>query len=151
MIPMTRLLSLFAILAGISNPLQSGSNSELMKATNAPVVAAFVVYAIGSVCLLACIPLFGFSAREAFGKLSGVPWWAFIGGICNALFLMASLLVTKRLGSGTFTVLVVVSAVLTSLALDHFGLLGFEVRSVTWPRFLGGLLAIGGVFLIAVF
>jgi uncharacterized membrane protein YdcZ (DUF606 family) len=40
---MTWLLSLFAILAGISNPLQSGSNSELMKVTNAAVVAAFVV------------------------------------------------------------------------------------------------------------
>jgi bacterial/archaeal transporter family-2 protein len=148
---MTWLLSLFAILAGISNPLQSGSNSELMKVTNAAVVAAFVVYAIGSVCLLACIPLFGFPAKDALGKLSDVPWWAFIGGLCNALFLMCSLLITKRLGSGTFTTMVVVSAITTSLVLDHFGLLGFEVRSVTWPRFLGGLFAIAGVVLIAAF
>jgi transporter family-2 protein len=148
---MTWLLSLFAILAGISNPLQSGSNSELMKVTNAAVVAAFVVYAIGSVCLLACIPLFGFTAKDALGKLSDVPWWAFIGGLCNALFLMCSLLITKRLGSGTFTTMVVVSAITTSLVLDHFGLLGFEVRSVTWPRFLGGLFAIAGVVLIAAF
>jgi bacterial/archaeal transporter family-2 protein len=148
---MTWFLSLFAVLAGISNPLQSGSNSELMKVTNAPVVAAFVVYAIGSVCLLACIPLFGFSAKDTLGKLSGVPWWAFIGGICNALFLMCSLLITKRLGSATFTTLVVVSAIITSLVLDHYGLLGFEVRSVTWPRFLGGLFAIAGVALIAAF
>jgi bacterial/archaeal transporter family-2 protein len=148
---MTWLLSLFAILAGISNPLQSGGNSELMKVTNAAVVAAFVVYAIGSVCLLACIPLFGFTAKDALGKLSDVPWWAFIGGLCNALFLMCSLLITKRLGSGTFTTMVVVSAITTSLVLDHFGLLGFEVRSVTWPRFLGGLFAIAGVVLISAF
>ncbi len=148
---MTWLLAAFAVLAGISNPLQSGSNSALLKGIGAPVVAAFVVYAIGTVCLLACIPFLGLSVRDAAGRLSGVPWWAFIGGICNALFLMATLLVTKRLGSATFTTLVVVSAVLTSLALDNYGLLGFAVRVATWPRLLGGALAACGVVLIALF
>jgi bacterial/archaeal transporter family-2 protein len=90
------LLTLFAILAGISNPLQSGSNSALLKSTQAPVVAAFVVYLIGSVCLLACIPFLGFPLRSTAGKLADVPWWAYIGGLCNALFLMCTLLVTKK-------------------------------------------------------
>ena len=148
---MTWLLSAFAVLAGISNPLQSGSNSALLKATSAPVVAAFIVYAIGSICLLACIPFLGFPLRETTAKLAGVPWWAFIGGICNAVFLMATLLVTKKLGSATFTTLVVVSAVITSLTLDNYGLLGFEVRTATWLRVLGGALAAGGVLLIALF
>ena len=148
---MTWLLSVFAILAGISNPLQSGSNSALLKGTGAPVVAAFLVYAIGSICLLACIPFFGFPLKETTTKLVGIPWWAFIGGICNALFLMATLLITKRLGSATFTTLVVVSAVITSLVLDNYGLLGFEVRAATWLRILGGVLAASGVLLIALF
>ncbi|MGA3246936.1 MAG: DMT family transporter [Paraburkholderia sp.] len=145
------LLTLFAILAGISNPLQSGSNSALLKSTQAPVVAAFVVYLIGSVCLLACIPFLGFPLRSTAGKLADVPWWAYIGGLCNALFLMCTLLVTKKLGSATFTTLVVISAVITSVLLDHFGLLGFEVRSATWLRLIGAALSVIGVVLIAVF
>ncbi len=148
---MTWLLSLFAIAAGVSNPLQAGSNSELLKGLNAPIVAAFVVYAVGSICLLTCIPFLGFPARDALSKAGGLPWWAFIGGICNVTFLLASLLISKKLGSATFTTLVVISAVLTSIVLDHFGLLGFEVRSATWLRILGGLLATGGVVLIALF
>ena len=148
---MTWLLSIFAILAGVSNPLQSGSNSELVKVTHAPVIGAMIVYAIGFLCVLGCIPFLGFPFKEATGKLQQLPWWALIGGICNALFLMASLTITKKLGSATFTTLVVITAVVTSILLDHFGLMGFEVRSATWLRLLGGALAIGGVILIALF
>ena len=145
------LLALFAVLAGISNPLQSGSNSELLKVTGAPVVAAFAVYAVGALCLVACIPFLGFPLRGALGKAGGLPWWALIGGVCNAAFLLASLLVTKKLGSATFTTLVVVSAVITSVALDHFGLLGFEVRHATPLRLVGCVLAAAGVIFIAKF
>ena len=84
-------------------------------------------------------------------RAGGLPWWAFIGGVCNVVFLLASLLISKKLGSATFTTLVVISAVLTSVILDHFRLLGFEVRPATWLRLLGGVFAIGGVILIALF
>lgn len=144
-------LALFAVLAGISNPLQSGSNSALLKSIQAPVVGAFIVYAVGTLCLLACIPFVGFPLKAALAKLGGVPWWAFIGGFCNALFLLCSLLITKKLGSATFTTIVVISAVVTSVMLDHFGLLGFEVRPATALRLVGAGLSIAGVALIAIF
>ena len=145
---MSWLLPIFAILAGISNPLQSGSNSELLKTLQAPVVAAYLVYLIGAACIAVAIPFVGFPAKSSIAKLGGLPWWVFIGGICNAAFLMASLLITKRLGSAMFTTLVVVSAIITSVVLDHFGLLGFEPRPVNWLRGIGGLLAVAGVVLI---
>jgi uncharacterized membrane protein YdcZ (DUF606 family) len=51
--------------------------------------------------------------------------------------LLPSLSMTKKLGSATFTTVVVISAVLISLALDHFDLLGFETHAAT-PRRLPG-------------
>ena len=145
------LLGLFAILAGISNPLQSGSNSALQKTLQAPIVAALLVYAVGTLCLLLCVPFVGLPVRDALDKLGRVPWWVFIGGVCNALFLVTTLLVTKKLGSATFTTIVVIAAVVASLLLDHFGLLGFEVRQATPMRLVGGALAIVGVVIIALF
>lgn len=139
------------MLAGISNPLQSGSNSALLKGIHEPIVAAVVVYLVGAACLAACVPFFGFGVRPALSRLGGVPWWAYIGGICNALFLMCSLLITRKLGSATFTTVVVISAVVTSVALDHFGLMGFEVRAASALRLVGAGLAIIGVVLIAIF
>jgi bacterial/archaeal transporter family-2 protein len=97
------LANLFTIAAGISNPLQLGSNSALLKAIHSPLVAAFIVYAIGTLCLLACVPFIGLPVRESLLKLSRVPWWVYIVGICNALFPMSSLLITRKLGSATFT------------------------------------------------
>lgn len=143
------LYSLVAIVAGISNPLQSGSNSELVKHTGI-LPAAFTVYAIGAICLLLAMPFLGFGlvGRE---KLAAVPWWAWIGGFCNVIFLLSTLLVTKRLGSATFTTLVVITAVITSVLLDQFGLMGFEPRPATAGRIAGALLAIAGVFCIARF
>ena len=142
-------LSLLAILAGISNPLQSGSNSALQKALQAPIVSALLVYCVGAVCLILCIPFIGFPFRDAVGKLGRLPWWVFIGGACNALFLVSTLLVTKKLGSATFTTIVVIAAVITSLLLDHFGLFGLKVRQATPLRLAGGVVAIAGVVMIA--
>jgi bacterial/archaeal transporter family-2 protein len=140
---------LFAVAAGISNPLQSGSNSALLKAIHAPVVAAFIVYSVGALCLLACVPFIGLPVKASISRLGDVPWWVYIGGICNAIFLMSSLLITRKLGSATFTTTVVISAIVTSVVLDHFGLLGFEVRQAGFVRLSGVVLAIAGVLLIA--
>ncbi|BBU33541.1 membrane protein (plasmid) [Burkholderia sp. THE68] len=141
----------FAVLAGVSNPLQSASNSALLKGMHVPIVAACVVYLTGAACLALCTPLYGFGLRAALTRFSGVPWWAYIGGICNALFLMCSLLITRRLGSATFTKLVVFSAVVTSVVIAHFGLMGFELRPAGALRLLGSAFAIAGVLLIANF
>ncbi|WP_250501349.1 DMT family transporter [Caballeronia sp. GAWG1-5s-s] len=145
------LLAVFAVLAGVSNPLQSGSNSALLKGLHEPIVSALIVYLIGAACLAVCVPFFGFGVRPALSRLGSLPWWAYVGGICNALFLMCSLLITRKLGSATFTTIVVISAVVTSLALDHFGLMGFQVREASALRLLGAGLAVAGVILIAIF
>lgn len=123
----------------------------MLKSLQEPVVSALVVYLIGAACLALCVPFLGLGARPAMSRLGSVPWWAYIGGICNALFLMCTLLVTKKLGSATFTTIVVISAVVTSIALDHFGLMGFEVREASLLRLVGAGLAVVGVVLIAVF
>ena len=145
------LLVLFAVIAGLSNPLQSGANSQLLKITGAPVVSGLMIYIVGSACLLACAPFLGFPIRTAVGKAAAVPWWLILGGVCNVTFLLASLLITKKLGSATFTTTVVITAVLTSVALDHFGLLGFDVRHATPMRLVGCGLAVAGVLCIAKF
>ncbi|WP_347557526.1 DMT family transporter [Robbsia sp. KACC 23696] len=148
---MNWILPLFAIVAGISNPLQSGANSAMAKGFQAPLVAGFVVYVVGALCLLICIPFAGLPLRSAFDKVGAVPWYGFLGGVFNAVFLLASLYVTKKIGSATFTTLVVISATVVSVALDNFGWLGFEVRAASPLRLVGAAFAIVGVILIAKF
>lgn len=145
------LLVLFAVVAGVSNPVQSGANSELLKHLHSVVVAAFTVYAFGSILLIASVPFLGFNLKGALGGYAGAPWWAYLGGLCNVIFLLASLTIAKKLGSAAFTTLVVISATLTSVALDQFGLMGFKERPASLLRLLGCGLAVAGVVLIGLF
>ncbi len=60
------------------------------------------------------------------GKLGDVPWWAWTGGVISAIYIVSMLVGAGQLGAGLFTGLTVTAAVITSVALDHFGLVGFQ-------------------------
>ena len=143
---------LLAVVAGVLNMLQSGSNATLhQKLDSGPVVPALVVYVTGMVAVLAAAPFLGRSAAGAMGRAGEVPWWGWIGGAMGAFYVVVTLTQAKSMGAGAFTAVTLTAAVVTSLLLDHYGLLGFELRSLTPLRVLGGALMVAGVGLVARF
>jgi transporter family-2 protein len=85
------------------------------------------------------------------GALAQVPWWGFIGGIFGAVYILSMLLMAERLGAAVFMGVTVSAAVVTSLVMDHFGLLGFQVHEAGLGRMAGGVLMVVGLALIAAF
>ncbi len=142
-----------ALLAGISNPLQSAANAALNKGIGQPLAAALVVYAVALCGLLICAGVAVMMGISLGGltKVGGLPWWAFVGGLCQLTFTVAAAVSTQKIGSAGFTVTVLVVAVVLSIALDKYGLMGLDVRDATWPRLLGAAFAIVGVTLVSVF
>ncbi len=138
-----------ALLAGLSNPIQSAANAALNKSTGQTVLTALVIYAVALCGLAACAAFLGVSFRNLGGRLGGLPWWAFVGGLCNLVFVLTAAVSTQKIGSGAFTVTTLVAAVLLSIALDKYGLMGMEARALTWQRVVGGVMAISGVVLVA--
>ena len=57
----------------------------------------------------------------------------------------------QKLGSAVFTGLTVTAAVITSVLLDHFGLLGFQQHPAGLWRLAGCGLMVGGLALISAF
>ncbi len=151
---MTQLLFYaLALLAGISNPLQSAANAALNKGIGQPVAATVMVYAVALCGLLICTGIAAVAGLSfaGLGKIGSLPWWAFAGGLCQLIFTIAAAVSTQKIGSASFTVTVLVVAVVLSIALDKYGLMGLEVRDATWPRLLGAALALCGVTLVSVF
>ena len=142
-----------ALLAGISNPLQSAANAALNKGVGQPLAATLVVYAVALCGLSICtgVAVMSGISLTGLGKLGSLPWWAFIGGLCQLTFTVAAAISTQKIGSAGFTVTVLVVAVVLSIALDRYGLMGLPIRDATWPRLLGAALAIVGVTLVSVF
>ncbi len=144
------LLIPFVLVTGVLNALQTGTNTTLAKASGAPIVAALAVFVVGFVTLLVLAPFLGANAA-AVGKLGQAPWWAWVGGVGGALFITAMLYATDKVGAGTFTGLTVTAAIVTSVALDHFGALGLKEHAAGLWRLTGAALMIAGVLLVAKF
>ncbi len=140
-----------AMLAGVTIPLQSAANAELNKGFGQVAVAALAIYVVALCGLLVCAPFFGVSLRGLGMRAVTIPWWAWGGGLCNLLFVLAAALTTQRLGAAAFTVTIATTATVLSIALDNFGWLGLAQHPVSWLRAAGAVLAIGGVVLVSLF
>ena len=132
------------------NGAQAGANSTLSKSLGNPIASALVVYLAGLLTFAVLAPFYGLSA-SSFGKLRETPWWAMVGGVGGALFIVAMLTTAPKLGAGAFTGLTVTAALLITIAVDNFGWLGVDKHPAGLARIAGGLLMIAGVALVAKF
>ena len=141
------LLILLAMLVGVVLPVQSGVNAQLRIGLGHPLLAAFVSFAVGTIALLGLNLALRTSvpSGEALGRLS---WWHWIGGLLGATYIYLAIVLAPRLGAATLVASIVTGQMVTSLILDHFGLIGYPQQSITPARFVGALLVIGGVLLI---
>jgi len=103
-----------------------------------PVVAFLIV-------VLVCLP----SPVPSAQALSGMPWWAPLGGLIGAFAVVAGLLFVDRVGAGAFAALTLTANILMSMAIDHFGLLHMQVHRMNSGRAIGSLLLVGGIVLVS--
>ncbi len=141
----------FAFAAGIANAFQAGTNASLAKALNEPFLAALLVVGVSALALAAAGLVSGRLSVPSAASFAEVPWWAWVGGFLSSLLLLSQLFVADSIGAGPFLGVIVVTGTVTSLAIDHYGWVGFEVHALNPWRVLGGALMAGGVLLIALF
>ena len=109
--------------------------------------ATLFVYGSGLLAVL----LFQLFAQQPFPsrKLAQVPWWAWLGGLISIISTVIALAFAQKLGSGVFTGATVTAGLVTSVLLDHFGLIGFKQHTAGPARILGCALMIAGLWIIS--
>ena len=150
---MVNFIALFyAAAAGAITNVQVGTNVQLSKGLGNPALSAVVVLATGLltavVALLAWWAIAGLPAPKR-ADLAGIPWWAWAGGGLQGLTLFAVFLTAGRTGAALFSALTVTGGAIASIALDHYGLVGFQQHSLNWSRVAGATLLLGGTLLMA--
>jgi transporter family-2 protein len=138
---------LLALAAGVLLPVQAGLNAQLRSALGSPIAAAFVSFLVGTATLAAATVLFrvSFPVTRAWGVTHPVQW---SGGMIGALYVFAAVILAPKLGAGTLVAAVVAGQMITSMVLDHYGLIGFPIHSLSPVRLMGAVLVIAGVVLI---
>lgn len=140
-------LVVVALLSGAALAIQVGMNNALRARMGHPMLAALTSFLIGLVGLLVMV----LAARPAMPKSSDlreVPWWAWGGGLVGAAYVTSAAAFATRLGAAAWLGLIVTGQIAASIAMDHFGLVGFARRPVTPVRILGAILLVAGVALV---
>lgn len=145
----TLLYIVLALIAGTLVAVQPGINALLSKHVAHPVQASVISFSAGLLTLLVvCLALGHKLPRPSM--LLDAPWWLWIGGgMVGAFFVTTALVVAPKIGAAYWVSLVVAGQVLASLALDHFGVLGFRRQPIDWNALLGAGLVIAGVAVVS--
>ncbi|MCQ9423406.1 DMT family transporter [Pseudomonas sp. LJDD11] len=141
------LLATTALAAGALVPFQAGSNAALGRALGHPLWAT-----VGSllISLLVIVPAL-LAARPplpALSQAAALPLWAWLGGVAGVVYITCALLLTPRLGATGFIACVIAGQMLSSLLIDHFGLMGLAVKEANVGRLAGIVVMFVGVLLV---
>ena len=137
---------LVVILAGGATALQAPTNAKLATAVASPVNAAFISCAVGTTVLGIAAALM--HTRPDFAATRALPWYAWLGGVYGACFVVAAAWGVPRLGVAMTITLMVGGQLLLSLILDHFGALGVPRQPLNIGRIAGVGLVLAGVLLV---
>ena len=138
---------IIAMIAGVSIVTQQALNNNLRFALDSTVWPGFVSYFVGLMSMV----VFAIVMRQpipTFGVMARIPWWAWSGGFFGAVFIAIAIFLVPKLGAATFIALFIAGQMLASLAFDHFGWLGLDVRPVDATKLIGAALLVGGVVLM---
>ncbi|KQT58511.1 hypothetical protein ASG52_21975 [Methylobacterium sp. Leaf456] len=142
------LLYPFIIVAGSLQALGNSMNAQLRGHLVNPFLAASVsflpiVFVFATLFLVMPTPL------PSAENLASMPWYAPLGGVAGAVAVFGGLAFVDKVGAGPFNGLTLTANILTSLALDAFGLFGLQGGGFKLMPWLGGLLMVIGVTFIA--
>lgn len=137
------------ILAGIVGAVQNAINPRLGKSLGHPAFAALASFTIGMLCV-AVYCLLSHPRVPTAEAIRSAPWWAWLGGLCGAIYVVSVIVSVPKTGVGAMVGLSVTCSLIASLMFDHFGWLGLDRQPITPAKVVGSLLLIAGVWLIMI-
>jgi transporter family-2 protein len=142
---MTIVLLLVAALAGAAAACQGAANAALAARAGLGMTLLVNTGLVLAGVLILCLVT---GAWRTGGAVLGAPPASYIGGLCG-LFIIATLtFVFPRVGPGLAVALMVLGQGVAALLIEHHGLWGVPVTSVTPSRLVGAALLVAGVLLM---
>lgn len=128
------------VAVGIQNPLaaQMGRRVGILE-------SAFIIHLGGAV--LAGVPL-ALLGGGGLGRWREVPWYTLWAGGLGVVLVCAVSYIVPRIGIATAVALLVTAQLGVGVVLDHYGLLGLELRPVEPARLAGMALLLVGAWLV---
>jgi len=145
---MRYLLMFLTLLVGGLMPVQAVLNTRLGRQIGGPLMGSLMSFTVGLICLLVLNLATSSSAVINLKVSSTGPWYIWLGGFIGAIFVGYITWVNQQQGIALTFALAVSGQMFLSLLIDHYGLFGAAVRTITVEKIIGVALIIGGIVLI---
>ncbi len=145
---MRYILMFLTLMVGAIIPVQAVLNTRLGRQIGGPLMGSLMSFTVGIVCLFVLNIGLNPSAVLQLKPATVTPWYLWLGGFLGAIFVGYITWVNQQQGVALTFALVVSGQIFVSLVIDHFGLLGSEVRTITLEKLLGAGFIIAGLLLI---
>ncbi|HTD94400.1 MAG TPA: DMT family transporter [Chitinophagaceae bacterium] len=145
---MKYLLMFLTLIVGALIPIQAVLNSRLGRLTGGALMGSLLSFFTGLLFLLALNLLSNPTALAQVKPSNAQPWFIWLGGFLGAIFVGYITWVNQRQGLALTFALVVSGQIFISLVMDHYGLLGSAIRTITLEKVAGAVLIIVGLVLI---
>ncbi|MFG1465096.1 DMT family transporter [Xanthobacter sp. DSM 24535] len=142
---MTTLYLVAAFIIGACISLQAPINNQLAQAFGQnTILAALFSFLVGTAFLLV-VAVAGGNIPTALAALPSQPLWKLCGGFLGAAFIIGSIYLVPKIGLASLLALVICGQLISSLMLDHFGLVGLVERKLTPVKLVGAIVIMAGV------
>jgi bacterial/archaeal transporter family-2 protein len=144
----TRVLyAVMPLVAGGLLAAQAPINARLRVVLDSPLGSAFISFAVGLVILFVVLAAVGDVPK--LSALGGGPWWAYLGGLLGAVFVVVGILATPKVGVTLTFVAVILGQIVVASLIDKFGWLGVDAIPLSWERVTAvGLMAVALLLLV---
>jgi transporter family-2 protein len=134
---------LIGLISGVAVGLQSPLASMITQRLGM-LESIFIIH-IGGAILIA-IPLI-FIGGGNLGDWRSLPWYALAAGSMGLIVVAGVSFMIPRVGVATAITLIIAGQLVISSILDHYGLLGVEVRHINLQRIFGLIIVFAGAWL----
>lgn len=136
---------LLAVCAGLGITLQTTLNGQLAKGVGGDsVAAALFSFTAGAVCL-GVFSLMRAGIVASLAAIPAQPWWSLLGGLLGAGALLSYVVLAPKIGLSALLGLAIAGQIISSLAIDHFGLMGASERPVSLVKLAGSMVMLAGL------
>jgi transporter family-2 protein len=138
--------ALWAGAVGALIPVMAVLNARLGRVLAVPNHAAVILFAVG-LATAVLVSLLSTGRLPSITALRGAQWADFAGGAIVAAYVLSITFLAPRFGVGNAILFAVCAQVITSALIDHFGLLGAQIRPVSSLRSAGLIVMLLGLSL----
>lgn len=137
------LLAAWTFIAGAGIPLIGVFNSGVARSLGNPFAATSIMFAIASiVALCVTIPLYG---PPNLSQLTTAPPIGYAAGLLIGFYGLSATVIIPRFGAASFVAFILLAQLVTSAAVDQFGLFGMPQRSIDPMKLIGLLIVAAGI------